>query len=509
MNSNVRKVILSVLAVGIGLCLALEVSQAFVRPQISEPAETEVSINTCAKITLLENGTKINLANTASMSDNKGLQTTPYEFTIKNACTETTGYRMYLATFNANTLDAQYIKYAIKDKTTGETIIMDNLGEQAKANSDFNQNEITQITTGIGTPKNIYVIMENFIMAKSQKSYQLYIWVDEEAGNEAMNQKTFTAGVLAKGFDSINSATFSLQNTSLVNYLKSTVQDDNYFYWHNEELVGGAEDESYRYAGPNENVNNYICFGSDEEICPENNLYRIIGIFNNQVKLIKADYASPEELGSNGEYSYPYSQTSWGSAFYKGKKGLDNVGTVFWNHQEENNSTNTWENSQLNTINLNTNFYNTLQDWQSKIVTTNWQVDGFTTQEANAKTVIEEEIKGSTNTTSSKIGLMYASDYYYAASPNYWDKLGYSGDDTEQDYRSAAADNWLYMGLYEWLLAPKKGTTNKAYHLNHAGYIDSHNVNENSVAVRPVFYLNQNVGYAGGTGSLTEPYRIR
>ena len=46
-----------------------------------------------------------------------------------------------------------------------------------------------------------------------------------------------------------------------------------------------AEDYSYRYAGAN--PNNYVCFGSDEETCSNDDLYRIIGVFNGKVKLIK------------------------------------------------------------------------------------------------------------------------------------------------------------------------------------------------------------------------------
>ena len=38
-----------------------------------------------------------------------------------------------------------------------------------------------------------------------------------------------------------------------------------------------AGDNSYRYSGAN--PNNYVCFGSDEATCPNDNLYRIIGIF--------------------------------------------------------------------------------------------------------------------------------------------------------------------------------------------------------------------------------------
>ena len=48
-------------------------------------------------------------------------------------------------------------------------------------------------------------------------------------------------------------------------------------------LANSAGDNSYRYAGAN--PNNYVCFGSTANTCPSKNLYRIIGVFGDQVKL--------------------------------------------------------------------------------------------------------------------------------------------------------------------------------------------------------------------------------
>ena len=72
----------------------------------------------------------------------------------------------------------------------------------------------------------------------------------------------------------------------------------NGLYYHDglgnyENADQEADDYSYRYSG--EDPNNYVCFGSDVTPCPNDNLYRIIGIFGDQVKLIKStsivDYA--------------------------------------------------------------------------------------------------------------------------------------------------------------------------------------------------------------------------
>lgn len=69
-----------------------------------------------------------------------------------------------------------------------------------------------------------------------------------------------------------------------------------------------AGDNSYRYSGAN--PNNFVCFGSDATTCPNDNLYRIIGIFDNQVKLIKHDYATTNLLGTDGAYYIIYSSST-------------------------------------------------------------------------------------------------------------------------------------------------------------------------------------------------------
>ena len=135
-----------------------------------------------------------------------------------------------------------------------------------------------------------------------------------------------------------------------------------------------AGDNSYRYTG--ENPNNYVCFGSDEETCPTDNLYRIIGVFDGQVKLIKADYTTSAMLGTDGDfYNASYSGTLGESSYYKGSKDQSSIPIYYWNI----NGTNTWSESQLNTVNLNTNYLNSLgSEWSDKIATTEWQVGGAT-----------------------------------------------------------------------------------------------------------------------------------
>ena len=58
---------------------------------------------------------------------------------------------------------------------------------------------------------------------------------------------------------------------TLAEYVKSQytgTQGENSLYYHNSSLANGAGDNSYRYAGASDSVNNYICLGSDAATCP-------------------------------------------------------------------------------------------------------------------------------------------------------------------------------------------------------------------------------------------------
>ena len=263
-----------------------------------------------------------------------------------------------------------------------------------------------------------------------------------------------------------------------------------------------AGDNSYRYAGAN--PNNYVCFGSDESTCPTDNLYRIIGVFNGQVKLIKSDYANSNLLGTDGDYSSSYTYTNADSSYYKGS--LTTINRYSWNNSTR---TNTWSESQLNTINLNQNYLNNIGNtWSSKIATTNWQVGGTAfanVYSAPVKTVYNYEVGASTaNTTySAKIGLMYVNDYGYAASPENWNtNMGSLNTDTSRN------NNWMFMGLYEWTISARSDITIGSFLVFYSGVVNNNFSVGNALAVRPAFYLESSVGLIGGTGTAGDPYRI-
>ena len=254
-----------------------------------------------------------------------------------------------------------------------------------------------------------------------------------------------------------------------------------------------------------DNVKNFVCFGSDATTCPTENLYRIIGVFNNHVKLIKYDYAKSSLLGTDGDFSQEYT-----SNYFSGEQGESpsSNSLYYWNNA----GTNTWSASKLNTVNLNTNFTTNIGTaWANKIATTTWKVGGGTyanLRDAVPKTAYQYEVGSSASTTTydAKIGLMYVSDYYYSASPSAWTLVGYNSDYTKS-YASAKGENWLYGGGWDWTISRTSDNSNYAFGVYYYGYVHCYNVYGN-YGVRPSFSLLSSTTYVSGSGSMSDPVRI-
>ena len=291
-------------------------------------------------------------------------------------------------------------------------------------------------------------------------------------------------------------------------------QGENNIYFHDSKLTNGAGDNSYRFAGASEAVNNYVCFGSNVTPCPTDNLYRIIGVFGDRVKLIKSDYATSTLLGTDGDYSKMYTANNFDNSSYKGNN-LANIAAYNWNKSNQN----TWSLSNLNKTNLNTNFITNIgADWAAKIVETTWKVGGNTWANIGtqpAKTAYQNEIVNPVTTNSqdnkteysAKIGLMYVSDYMYAAPQDKWTLVGYNSD-ASKDYRAATSVNWMYMGLYEWTISRNADYSDYAFSVINTGNVNDYSVGYNAYGVRPVFYLSSSVNYASGSGTAADPILV-
>ena len=305
---------------------------------------------------------------------------------------------------------------------------------------------------------------------------------------------------------------FDKEPNTLANYIKSQytgTQGENNLYLHDSTLENGAEDNSYRFAGSSETTNNFVCFGydSNDGTCPTDYLYRIIGVFGDAVKLIKYDYAKSTLLGTDGDYSKSYSDTDWNGT-NKGSNLTSEIGAYYWNYKATE-SENTWGISLLNKTNLNINYLNNIKTtWSNKIATHTWIVGGNTWNNiglVSVSTAYKNEIISPyvDNSYNAKIGLVHVSDYGYAASQSAWKT-------SLNSYNSSSVINvnWMYMGLYEWEISCRqRGDYDGAFAVTSSGFVNGYSVNF-SFAIRPCFYLNSNVTYKNGSGTISSPFII-
>ena len=297
-----------------------------------------------------------------------------------------------------------------------------------------------------------------------------------EKGSELSWDDTKKAVIVSGNLSDKCYVYFDIYQPTLAEYVISQytgTQGDNALYYHNSTLTNGAGDNSYRYAGASDSVNNYICLGSDATTCPEANLFRIIGVFGDQTKVIRAK----------------------------------SVGNKQWHTS----SSNTWSSSSLNTY-LNGEYLTSLGTLAEKIATTTWKVGGGSWANIGTsvpKTAYQYEVGSSASSTTvdKKIGLMYVSDYYYSASPSAWTLVGYNESDATKDYRAATSTNWLYLGSTEWTISRSSDNANNAFYVNRTGRV-SYSIVASYFGVHPSFNLESSVKYVSGSGSMSDPVRV-
>ena len=221
--------------------------------------------------------------------------------------------------------------------------------------------------------------------------------------------------------------------------------------YHNNLLENSLNDNSYRYVGSN--PNNYVCLGGN--CSDENNLYRIIGVIDGKVKLIKNTASTSMAIDEfTSDYNY----------------------TALVNY--------------LNTQNEGS-YYTAISSYINLIAPTSWHIGGISELSSNNIEVYNAEMASST--VLREIGLMYISDYLSAAD---------------------SSGNWLNDGSNSWFITKSSADIenaseeiNEYYYINSQGTITRANITTSN-NVRPVFYLKNSVTISGGNGTRNNPYLI-
>ncbi len=260
------------------------------------------------------------------------------------------------------------------------------------------------------------------------------------------------------------------------------------------EYTNNAE---YRYTGLN--PDNYIWFNDE--------MWRVIGVFNqashgvtgqNLVKIIKEDAFT---YAFDTAYDNSWSDSGGGATlntlyntyFYNGTDGTSYAGCRFYS----------------TTIPGNCDFTEKGLDASDRSLVQNvtWYLGGILSSWITASAAYTAE-RGSTTsdgtnlTHSAPIGLMYASDYGYAAPSSC-----YSTNLRSYNTSACGGVNWLLSNQYEWTIVPDSSNSDSVWSVYHLGNIGSSNA-FNGFASRPVLYLQSSVLHLDGTGTESDPFIV-
>ena len=284
----------------------------------------------------------------------------------------------------------------------------------------------------------------------------------------------------------------------------------------------------YRYYGPS--PNNYVCLDMEgSNTCPDKHLYRIIGSIyeeNAGKNLIKVIKATPLTDGTTSTFSWDYKVTN-------GRGSYDNIWATITSGNYSNSLTSgsqlmkllnsgAWWNgtsgsyynaSSVSTIDVNFTNYKLSDKAKSYITTSRYYLGWYNNSSGVMTNQFYTYERGTTRYDTNRplywdgmVGLMYPSDYGYAAGNTCvtgTDPYNYDGGCKNKDWLwMTTSSNYFYE--IEWLISPLDTVV---FIVQSSGSVYTRYVKVGG-SVRPVFYLSSDVVITSGTGTSSDPYII-
>ena len=280
-----------------------------------------------------------------------------------------------------------------------------------------------------------------------------------------------------------------------------------------------------RYYGAN--PNNYIYFNCDDYLYQNDNnceLWRIIGVFDNKIKIVRNEsignmsWDTSESSSNSGKGSNDWTSSDIMKLL---NPGYDtNSITVSENSILVNNSL-YWNrpNGSANYFSGQSNTYTSLTAENSifknvgitpatkarnLIVESTWYLGPMDLLGMNMSpaTTYKDEREG--NTWTGKVGVIYPSDYAYATDISSCTRYIVNFNNSSDDYVCRSND-WLYLGSDEWTFSPVGSSVVYIAADGGASSTDEYIAK----AIRPSVYLNSDVYFWIGEGTISNPYKIR
>ena len=295
-----------------------------------------------------------------------------------------------------------------------------------------------------------------------------------------------------------------------------------------------------RYYGAS--PNNYIYFNCDSYPSTNCELWRIIGVFDGKIKLMRNKSIGDMAYDDDRHDTYLQQLTSNDNNSAVKMLQYDNDSEVtakLLAVPDSGDGQNDYSSSSLQKI-LNNYYYNKLNytgtitydftntgikndTTRNMIAETTWNLGGWDTsniysnvmyEKERGTTVISNPSDGITRATTwtGKIALPYPSDYGYATDLSKCSQTLFNYNSGTDSY-ACRSNDWMYSiitnsGINDgWLLTPYSGYAYMAFGVDSTGDVNGYGV-YTAFMVAPVLYLGSDQDIVSGDGSQSNPYQL-
>lgn len=356
-------------------------------------------------------------------------------------------------------------------------------------------------------------------------TFILYLWIDGTIGNNPLDMTNqpynFDLNCNITGTDTKvipPMAVATYVNNLYSNSSKTTISSNSITYNtapsvslmndRKGSMSVGIDNGNIRYYGAN--PSNYVYFNCESYPNTNCELWRIIGIFDGKVKLIRNE--------SIGSYSWDNKDKTTGADATSGKNDWSDArlmkllnpkyesetgGSLYWNSQKGTCYNESGANASKTCDFTSTGLKSSTTDI---IIENEYSLLGWNDYSVFANQIYQyEKTSGGVYSNrqkswTGKIALMYLSDYGYAADLS-------KCSSNMHEYSNCVSYNWL-SGQSEWTLVPKSDSPAKVYRIGSTGIIAYDYSAYNSLVIRPVLFINDTTKIISGDGSESNPYQL-
>ena len=296
-------------------------------------------------------------------------------------------------------------------------------------------------------------------------------------------------------------------NSITYNYASSVSLMNDRLGSSSTDIDGG----NIRYYGAS--PNNYIYFNcsdynnQSDTTCEK---WRIIGVFNNQVKIMRNEQI--------GKYSWNTNTNEWPEAklmklLNPGYDSETSGGSLYYNSKSGKCYT-----SSSSTTSCDFTSTGIKDATKNKIAEVTWNLGGWNSTQIFSNQIYGYErgtkvYSGRSTTWPGRIALPYPSDYGYATDFNKCTQNLYNYESSTNSY-ACRTNDWMYPIITNsssnngWLLTPYSGSTSIVWYVYSSGYVNDGSSYYAS-GVAPTLFLNSNESIVEGTtGTESNPFKL-